>query len=98
VRDDGSGFAEHPASAGMGLRTMRYRSQCIGASLVIESHPGAGTAVSCRVPKGADPNGIKIRRFWDEIALLDASPRPHRPKFKPEQEAPGLSEESAIRN
>ena len=55
VRDDGTGFEEQPASAGMGLRTMRYRAQCIGASLVIESHPGAGTAVSCRVPKVADP-------------------------------------------
>jgi signal transduction histidine kinase len=55
VRDDGTGFEEQPASAGMGLRTMRYRAQCIGASLVIESYPGAGTAVSCRVPKAADP-------------------------------------------
>jgi signal transduction histidine kinase len=54
VRDDGTGFEESPASAGMGLRTMRYRAQFIGASLVIESHPGAGTAVSCRVPKLAD--------------------------------------------
>lgn len=55
VRDNGRGFEEHPSSAGMGLRTMRYRAQCIGASLVIESHLGSGTAVSCRVPKAADP-------------------------------------------
>jgi signal transduction histidine kinase len=54
VRDDGTGFEEHPTGDGMGLRTMRYRAQCIGASLSIESRPGAGTAVSCRVPKGAD--------------------------------------------
>jgi signal transduction histidine kinase len=55
VRDDGRGFEELPASEGMGLRTMRYRAQCIGASLVIESQPGSGTAVSCHVPKAADP-------------------------------------------
>jgi signal transduction histidine kinase len=55
VRDNGRGFEEDQASAGMGMRTMRYRAQCIGASLVIESHPGSGTAVSCRVPKAADP-------------------------------------------
>ena len=54
VRDDGIGFvvperatAERP---GFGLVGMRSRVARVAGSLVIESEPGAGTAVSARVP------------------------------------------------
>lgn len=51
VEDDGQGFEGVPASGGMGMRTMQYRAQTIGGSLVVNSQPGIGTTISCRVPK-----------------------------------------------
>ncbi len=56
VEDDGIGFdaaAPDPAK-GIGLLGMRERAALIGASLEIESSPGAGTSVFLRVPIGAD--------------------------------------------
>jgi signal transduction histidine kinase len=58
VRDDGSGFTPGSASAGsrfaagqgFGLKGMGQRLQRVGGKLEIESAPGAGTAVSARVP------------------------------------------------
>ncbi|MAE67808.1 MAG: hypothetical protein CMJ18_26430 [Phycisphaeraceae bacterium] len=50
VSDDGRGFAGHgPKDSGMGLRIMRCRAGTIGAILDIQSAPGAGTRVTCRV-------------------------------------------------
>ena len=51
VRDDGTGFKSQRESEGMGLRIMHYRAQRVGGSLTVQSQPGAGTTVSCRVPK-----------------------------------------------
>jgi signal transduction histidine kinase len=51
VRDDGRGFDGIPAGAGMGMRTMQYRAQTLGGSLAVQSEPGAGTTISCSVPK-----------------------------------------------
>jgi signal transduction histidine kinase len=53
VRDDGAGFdpAGLPAgNEGFGLTAMRQRLSRIGGDLEIESEPGAGTAISARVP------------------------------------------------
>jgi signal transduction histidine kinase len=56
VRDDGVGFdpgAERPragADGGFGLAGMRQRVQRLAGTLVIESEPGGGTAVSASVP------------------------------------------------
>jgi signal transduction histidine kinase len=51
VRDDGVGFpAGAEPSAGFGLTSMRQRAQRVAGTLEIESEPGAGTAVSARVP------------------------------------------------
>jgi signal transduction histidine kinase len=54
VRDDGVGF-KVPAGtdergAGFGLSAMRQRVNRVAGTLAIESEPGAGTAVSARVP------------------------------------------------
>jgi signal transduction histidine kinase len=56
VRDDGDGF-EVPAAAngrerdvGFGLTAMRQRVSRVAGTLSIESEPGAGTAISARVP------------------------------------------------
>ncbi|MCX6876654.1 MAG: sensor histidine kinase [Verrucomicrobia bacterium] len=51
VTDDGCGKV--PASndtPGMGLSSMRYRARALGGVLMIESHPGRGTVVSCEIP------------------------------------------------
>lgn len=54
VRDDGTGFdpaaAPTPAGHGVGLHGMQQRAARVAGELVIESEPGAGTAISLRVP------------------------------------------------
>jgi len=59
VRDDGVGF-EVPVGSdvrgtGFGLSAMRQRVNRVAGTLAIESEPGAGTAVSARVPAIAAP-------------------------------------------
>ena len=50
VRDDGVGMPEDAdKTAGLGLRTMRYRADAIGAFLDIRSVPPRGTIVRCYV-------------------------------------------------
>lgn len=54
VRDDGHGFEPRPAPlskhGGFGLTAMRQRVSELAGEFQIESEPGAGTAVSARVP------------------------------------------------
>lgn len=52
VRDDGRGFVPPPDTApgGIGLKLMRYRAGCIGATLHIGTGP-TGTLVTCSVPQ-----------------------------------------------
>jgi two-component system nitrate/nitrite sensor histidine kinase NarX len=52
VRDDGVGFDRNDAPGGthVGLRIMQERAAKIGATRVVESMPGRGTAVSLRLP------------------------------------------------
>jgi PAS domain S-box-containing protein len=50
IKDDGVGLPKDPAaSKGLGLRTMRYRADAIGAFLDIRSVPPRGTIVRCYV-------------------------------------------------
>ncbi|MEI8233454.1 MAG: PAS domain-containing protein [Verrucomicrobiota bacterium] len=50
VSDNGHGFAPHAErNCGIGLETMKYRAGLIGGMLKIESAPGHGTTVVCRV-------------------------------------------------
>ena len=53
VRDDGRGFDPAPAEGGFGLVAMRQRIESLSGRLQVESEPGAGTAVSARVPMAA---------------------------------------------
>ncbi len=61
VEDDGRGFpAAQERGSGMGLRTIRYRSRAIGASLRVTSRPRSGTVVECLLPwekNGSAPGG-----------------------------------------
>ena len=55
IRDDGAGFDERAASAGMGLTSMRDRLAAVGGELAIVSAPGRGTRVIGRIPLAAGP-------------------------------------------
>lgn len=50
VRDDGVGFDLATPSSGFGLSAMRHRVHRLSGALFVESEPGAGTAISARVP------------------------------------------------
>src|SRR5262249_24604536 len=51
ISDNGSGFVTGVSSSmGMGLSTMRYRAQLIGANLQVQSSPTKGTLVECSLP------------------------------------------------
>lgn len=59
IRDDGRGFdPAAPGSGddrrGFGIDGMRRRAERAGGVLIVESEPGAGTAVSLRVPSECD--------------------------------------------
>jgi signal transduction histidine kinase len=56
VQDDGEGFNTKTNGHGMGLRIMRYRAECIGGSCEVQTGPGKGTTVCCRVPLEAQPS------------------------------------------
>ena len=51
VSDNGLGLPATPGSkAGVGLRVMAHRAKLIGGEFTLESTPGQGTRVRCRVP------------------------------------------------
>ena len=51
IRDDGCGIPQPlPPSIGIGLRTMRYRAENIGATLEIRPGTRQGTEVVCSLP------------------------------------------------
>jgi signal transduction histidine kinase len=48
VQDDGVGLpADHMSADGMGMKTMTYRAQMIGAEMKITGSPGEGTRITC---------------------------------------------------
>lgn len=56
VRDNGRGLPENvEQSAGMGLHTMRYRAEAIGARFDIRPDTDRGTVVSCLMPHANSP-------------------------------------------
>lgn len=58
VHDDGDGFDSSRAAAGHGLSIMRERMERLGGTLLVESAPGAGTAVVAGLPVAA-PRGAR---------------------------------------
>ncbi len=50
VSDDGRGFDEAQAGAGVGLSSMRERAKGAGGTLILETAPDAGTTVTLRLP------------------------------------------------
>jgi two-component system sensor kinase FixL len=56
VRDDGKGLpTRRPVGNGLGLRTMQYRADTIGAQFVVHPARGRGTVVSCLWPAAKPP-------------------------------------------
>lgn len=52
VEDDGKGFnPDEITSEGLGLRSMQHRAEMLGADFTIESSPGTGTLIRCRLPR-----------------------------------------------
>ncbi len=49
VADNGRGIAK-AHRPGMGLQVMRHRASVIGAELAVETKPGKGTTIRCRLP------------------------------------------------
>lgn len=67
VQDDGVGFPEQKRNfSGMGLRIMQYRADLIGAHFMVETGPGAGTAVTCAVPITAVKGHIKTGELQEK--------------------------------
>jgi PAS domain S-box-containing protein len=55
VRDNGVGFEnEDVEDSGMGIHIMNYRARIIGGTLETNSELGAGTVITCTLPKAAD--------------------------------------------
>lgn len=51
IEDDGEGFdVEAREEKGFGLRSMRHRAEILEAELTIDSAPGEGTLIRCRLP------------------------------------------------
>jgi len=50
VSDDGRGFVTESPRCGVGQHSMHRRALEIGGELQVESEPGAGTRVRCRMP------------------------------------------------
>jgi NarL family two-component system sensor histidine kinase LiaS len=46
ITDDGRGFDPHGPTGGLGLRSMRERTEMLGGELTVASQPGHGTSVS----------------------------------------------------
>ena len=53
IQDDGTGFQMPPQGhGGMGLQIMKYRSEVIGAKLIVAPGPQRGTVVTCQFQLG----------------------------------------------
>ena len=46
----GSGLQQGRAKRSFGLQTMRERASSVGGSLEVQSSPGKGTSIMCRLP------------------------------------------------
>lgn len=51
IDDDGVGFAGRPRDGGIGLHSMHFRAEAIGAWLTIGPRDGGGTRVRCVLPQ-----------------------------------------------
>ncbi len=50
ITDDGRGLPENPNPKGMGLRILKYRTDCLGATLTVNNLSGAGVKIVLSLP------------------------------------------------
>ena len=50
LSDDGQGFEPKNSQTGFGLHSMHQRAEALGGNLSIETVPGQGTTLTCRIP------------------------------------------------
>ena len=50
VANGGKPFSDARHTCGLGLKTMRFRAECIGGILKIQPRPHGGTLLTCTVP------------------------------------------------
>lgn len=60
VSDNGVGFRADQEHDGLGLHILNYRANLLGGSIRVDSNPGVGTTVTCRIPNPglAERNGL----------------------------------------
>jgi PAS domain S-box-containing protein len=62
VEDDGVGMpTQSGSSEGLGLRSMNYRADLLGASLIFKARQNGGTCVRCLLPRSRS-NGLPARK------------------------------------
>jgi len=57
VADDGQGISKNQNPKGMGLHILKYRTNCLGASLVIDNLPGEGVKIVLSLPNTGNRYG-----------------------------------------
>jgi NarL family two-component system sensor histidine kinase LiaS len=50
LSDDGQGFEPNNSQTGFGLRSMNQRAEALGGNLTIDTVPGSGTTLTCKIP------------------------------------------------
>ncbi len=53
IEDDGRGIEPRPGTAGLGMRTMRFRATAVGGRFRIGRRSGGGTTIACEAPQPA---------------------------------------------
>jgi signal transduction histidine kinase len=72
INDDGIGLREQPSKHSFGLKTMQERAKSVGGILDLNSTPGNGTTLICRLPRLETERLKKSHAFFtqnDKIPL-----------------------------
>jgi nitrate/nitrite-specific signal transduction histidine kinase len=71
ILDDGIGFTLSPSKRSFGLQIMRERANSVHGELIVQSTPGEGTLVICRLPC------LRAEKLENESAILSRRERLH---------------------
>ncbi len=69
VRDDGTGFADLRSRTGVGLASMREHAAAVGARLMLDSRPGAGTVLTAAFSLPAEPQMTQREKEKEEAGV-----------------------------
>jgi signal transduction histidine kinase len=54
IADNGNGFHDEHTHVGLGIQSMQYRAELIGANLQISTSTSGGTVVCCAIDESKD--------------------------------------------